>query len=288
MIFAKLKLKQQSHRILASEPENVRKFEFYAIPAIAHKLRFNPEVKLESNEWYYVELSTDQLANMIKPYLDTALSSGDLNNAAEGEYRDIVCIYRVFEDQKIIFTRITESYKVRAQKILRFRDTEQAEVYTERDSIVFDGRVDGYFDGQNKIYFKKFNRLTSIFPGFNEFHRLATEVEKRNFLDVELFKIDGLEPSMIGQNDSKKIAKILANETISLATGASDESILASARRHSELSIVITEDNRILLNNQFALKPVLKIIMGKYFTSEITGEPLEAVGTIPITERSGQ
>jgi hypothetical protein len=80
---------------------------------------------------------------------------------------------------------------------------------------------------------------------------------------------------------------ILANDTIALATGASDEAILAAAKRHPELGIEITANNKILLKNQFSLKPVLKIIMGKYFTSEITGEPMEAVGIIPITERLG-
>ncbi len=288
MIFARLKSNQQDHRILASDPENVRSFDFYSLPSVTHKLRFNPEVKLENNEWYYVELNADQLTNMVRPYLASASSSGDLNNAAATEYQNIACIYRVFDDQKMIFTRITESYKVHAMKLLRFHDTEQAEVYTEKDSIVFDGNVDAYFDGQNKIYFKKFNKLTAIFSGFQEFHRQATEIEKRNFLDIELFEVDGLEPDMIGQNDSKKIAKILANETISLATGASDQSILAAVRSHPELNITITQDDKIILNNQFALKPVIKVIMGKYFKSEITGESLEAVGTIPIAERLGR
>lgn len=285
MIFAKLKSNQEEHRILASDPANVELFYFYKTPSIDKALRFNPEIKLESNEWYYVTLKKEHLDRMIKPYLTNATSTGDLNNAAASEYQEVECIYRIFDAEKIIFTRITPSFKVTSRKILRFHDTEQAEVCTEKDSIIFDGGIDAYFDGTDKIYFKKFSRLTTIFPGFEEFHRLATEVEMQSFLDHDLFEVDNLEPHMIGQKDSKKIARILADDDIKLLSGESDASILASVKVRPELKIEVTDDSKILLKNKFALKPVIKVIMGNYFKSEITGEQLEAVGTMPLTER---
>lgn len=285
MIFAKLKpepRKPPQHRILFLDtPENTRKFQFYLKPAIPESTKFNPEKKLNPHEWFYVELSEEQKSKLIYPYSSNQTSTADLNNAVESDYSVVDVVYRVFADGKIIFTKITNKYKIRNQMWLKFYDTEQAVLQKQENYVEFTGNRDAYFDGINKIYFRNFSTVRSMFPGIEDFYREATLEEKQRFLGNGLFKADDIDPNKIGSRDSSRIAVVLNDESIGLTTGRNNAKILSAAREFDDLGIEISAD-RICIKNPGELRTVLNLLTSRYYISEITGKKMESFGSTTL------
>lgn len=285
MIFAKLKPERRQpsqHRILFPDTQATdTKFRFYHKPTIHESIKFNPEKLLDESEWFYIELTLDQKDNLISPYESNQISTVDLNNALESDYMVVEVVYRVFEGGEIIFTKITNKYKIRNKMWLKFRDTEEAELQKETNYVEFTGNVDAYYDGSQKIYFKKFSTVRSMFPGIEEFYREATAEEKQRFLDNNIFDVTELEPNDIGSRDSSRIAIVMNDESIGLSDGSNRDNILAAAQQFSELEIELA-DNKLVLRDTAALKKVLNLLTSRYYVSEITGKKMESYGSVAI------
>lgn len=290
MIFAKIKGNKKNppeHRILFPNPDSSDKFNFYLPPPISQSTKYNPEKKLESNEWFYVELSQAQVESMIMPYLSNASSSADLNKSIQSDYSVIEVVYRVI-DQQVIFTKITESFKIRNRLLLKFHDTEEAELVREEHSIEFTGKKDAYFNGSNKLYFKDFGKIKSLFPGIEIFFREATHEEKTAFLENDLFDVENIDPDKIGQRDSSRIAVVLNDSSIGLTDGSNKGKILKAAREYSDLGIEINENDKLIIKDNSDLKQVLDLVTSRYYTSEITGQKMKSYGSTKIESSESQ
>lgn len=287
MLFAKTKGSNRNpaqHRILASDDAALEQFDFYFAPNIIGKVPFNPDKKLESEEWYYVQLNQERIEQMIKPYTDNERRSGDLNNTVQSEYQTIEVVYRVIGSHAI-FTKITDSYRIKNRTIVKLYDLEQAKVIRESSSIEFNGEVHAYFDGSNRLYFRNFSKVRSMFPGLDDFYRDATREEKQRFLDSPIFTLGAVELSAIGQNDSKRIAVVLNDTKIDFESSARQEKIIDSARHFSEeIELDVTSDGKIVLDEPVDVKKALNVIMSKYYISEVTGEKMESYGSSAINK----
>jgi len=283
MIFAKIKGSKRQppeHRVLFVNPESSNDFHFYLPPTISEKTKFNPEKKLDSHEWFYVELSPDQIGSMIQPYLINENSSADLNKAIESDYSVIEVVYRVIHST-IIFTKITDSFRIRNRILLKFHDLEQAKLIKEESSIEFSGKKDAYFDGNNRLYFRDFSKIRSMFPGIEEFYREATQSEKQEFLDNDLFDVEDIEPDQIGQRDSSRIAAILNDDTIGLRDGSNTTKILRAAQEFAELGIHV-QSGRLIMKDKKDLHTILNLITSRYYISDITGKKMQSYGSAAL------
>jgi hypothetical protein len=281
MIFAKIKGTKKhpsEHRILFSDGKDSEQFNFYRPPVMHEKTLFNPDKKLESSEWFYVKLSADQVSTMIKPYSENEQTSADLNTTIESDYMVIEVVYRVI-DKTVIFTKITDGYKIRNKRLVKFYDLKEAQLVHEESSIEFSGKPDAYFDGVDKLYFKDFSKIRSLFSGIDIFYREATHDEKRNFLDNDLFEADDIAPDNIGTRDSSRIAMVMDDDAIGLADGSNLTKILEAARNYPEVDIEISNDDKIIMKDNKDLKRVLNLITSRYYISDITGKKMESYGS---------
>lgn len=287
MLFAKIKGTRNipaQHRILASDKESLEQFDFYVIPNIIHKFKFNPDRKLEPNEWYFIELDQDQVGTMLNPYILNEESSADLNKTVQSDYDLIEVVYKV-EESRAIFTKITDGYRVKNRTILKLHDLEQVQVIQEHDSILFDGEVHAYFDGANKLYFKNFGKIRSLFPGIDQFYREATREEKLRFLSNDMFEVEDIDSIEIGQRDSARIALALNDEIIDFDNPAKKDKIIASARNYSDITkLDISDEDKISLKDSNDVKHTLNVIFSRYYISEITGLKMESYGSSAVGE----
>lgn len=284
MIFAKVRVTNSTseHRVLFSDSDESDDFNFYLVPAISSSTAYNFEKKLESDEWFYVTLNAEQIESMIQPYIHNEANSADLNNAIESDYSIIEVVYRVFESD-VIFTKITNGYKVQSRKVIGLFDTGESQLITESNAIVFSGAKDAYFNSsESRLYFKKFSKINSMFPGIEVFFKEATSQEKQSFLDNGLLDVDNIVPDDIGQYDSSRIAAILADESIGFASGAKSTEILNAAQNFSELEIEVSGESKIVVKDKKDLKKVINLITSRYYVSDITGEKMQSYGSAAI------
>jgi hypothetical protein len=281
MLFAKISGSSGAaaqHRIIASSEESLEQFNFYQMPNIHQQVRFDPDRKLESDQWYYVELTPEQTESMLSPYLNNESSSADLNKTVQSDYDVIETVYRV-DAGKAIFTKITDSYRIRNKMILKFHDTEQAEIIQEANSIEFNGDVHAYYDGANKLYFRNFGKIRSMFPGIEEFYRKATQAEKQRFVDNAIFHNTGVDVDTIGQIDSRRIATVLGDLSIDFENEEKHPTIISAANHYADLLSLEVNENKITLNDKSDVTKALKVLLGRYYVSEITGQRMESYGS---------
>lgn len=207
------KLKNDTHVKIFSSDSELEKINFYSIPNIENEVEYNFNTKLENDEWFFVNLSSEQISSMIDEYKTSITWSWELNKITKDNYDDIEVCYLV-EDNKIIFTKIIKSYFVRSTKFLWFSDL-WPEIIEQQNSITFNWQVDVYFDGTNKLYFKSYTRAKSIFDWLSDFYRTASQEEVNTFLEKDFFVIkDNFDKSKLWDRLHKNIAKIIDDNNI--------------------------------------------------------------------------
>jgi hypothetical protein len=254
--------------------------KFMPSPDVSHLVEFSPEQKLEDNEWFYIDLNTDQKTVMIQPYLDAATSS-DTSDAGSIDYEQIMTIFRV-SGRKIIFSKITSGSRVENKLSLAFG--ERPELEKSFHAIELKHTPDAYFDGGVRLYFRNYTAVRPLFKGLDEFFRRATEEEREEFLGSGFFVL-GDDYIHIGVRTAKRIAAIIDDPAIDLKDEETREKIRTYAKNYPESNIKLTDNGRMPINSSSDLNNVLTLLDGHFYTSELTGEKMKARGSAKLTKQ---
>lgn len=270
---AKQKGIRGSHELLFSDEQTMDQINaFYSEPEVTYPIQFSPERKLEDDEWFYIELSDADVRTMMSPYLEVGRSTADHNLVRTVDYKNIEAVYKI-TGNKIIFSKIKDSYRIENKLILWL--TEQPEIKEYEQGIEFSGTVDAYYDGEHKLYFKSYSTIRPLFPGIEKFFRAATDEEKEQFLSNDFFSVNEANIK-IGIASAKRIAAIWDDERIDLSNEETRNKIREYAQRYSEAQISFDDNGKLIISNNKDLSCTLKLLSGRYYTSEITGEKMEA------------
>ncbi|MDD5770168.1 MAG: hypothetical protein PHE25_04305 [Candidatus Gracilibacteria bacterium] len=265
------KLKNDTHVKIFSSDSELEKINFYSIPNIENEVEYNFNTKLENDEWFFVNLSSEQISSMIDEYKTSITGSGELNKITKDNYDDIEVCYLV-EDNKIIFTKIIKSYFVRSTKFLGFSDL-GPEIIEQQNSITFNGQVDVYFDGTNKLYFKSYTRAKSIFDGLSDFYRTASQEEVNTFLEKDFFVIkDNFDKSKLGDRLHKNIAKIIDDNNINFTDLEVRTKYNNYATTFLGENIQINQEGKFEIEKNKDLTNVVKLLQGHYYLDYIDPE----------------
>lgn len=140
---------------------------------------FDPEIKLEHEEWFYIEID-DVHMSMVKEYGDKFLNTAGLNDVNEEEFSKIDLIFRKVENDGLVFQKITQSKRLVDKSILKWRHR-RAERTIIENGIELKSENDAYFDGNDKLYFKNFRTIRSLFKGIDDYYRIASQAEVDEF-----------------------------------------------------------------------------------------------------------
>lgn len=282
MLLAKMKGKRGDHQILMQGNE-LQAVNFYIKPNILEATKYNPDKTLETDQWFYVEMNVEQKQGMLGDYIDLPQSSADLNHTRADDYKSIEAVYKTLDNNEIIFTKITDSYKVENKTLLTFYDTENVEITRQENSIVFSGKPDAYFDGESKLYFKKYNTIRSLFSGIEDFFRAATHDEIDKFLKNDFFDVDqNVTPETVGQQAAKRIASVLDDDGIDLDTDTGRNKVIDYADNYPEAGVEVSDLNKIIIKDTKGLGGVLSLLGSRYYTSEVTGKKMQSFGSTKI------
>ena len=258
-IYRKLENTDDISELVAPEidPENSREFD--------------PEIKLEHDEWFYVEID-DSHMSMVKEYEDKFLNTAGLNDVNEAEFSKIDLIFRKVENDGLVFQKITQSKRLVDKSILKWRfRSGRAERTIIEKGIELKSENDAYFDGNNKLYFRSFRTIHSLFKGIDDYYRIASQAEVNELKRINLVDFSDFE---IKSNNLKMVA-ILKDDGIDLSDTSIISTLLTSYEQYPEQDFKVSE-GRFIIDTNKRLTSFLKLALGRLYTNPITSHQMEA------------
>ena len=230
---------------------------------------FDPEIKLEHEEWFYIEID-DKHMSMVKEYEDKFLNTAGLNDVNEEEFSKIDLIFRKVENDGLVFQKITQSKRLVDKSILKLRHR-RAERTIIENGIELKSENDAYYDGNNKLYFRSFRTIHSLFKGIDDYYRIASLAEVDELKRIDLVSFSDFE---IKSNNLKMVA-ILKDDEINLSDTSIISTLLTSYEQYPEQDFKVSEGKFIIDTNK-RLTSFLKLALGRLYTNPITSHQMEA------------
>ena len=257
-IYRKLENTDDISELVAPEidPENSREFD--------------PEIKLEHEEWFYIEID-DEHMSMVKEYEDKFLNTAGLNDVNEEEFSKIDLIFRKVENDGLVFQKITKSRRMVDKSILKWRYRRAERTIIEK-GIELKSENDAYFDGNDKLYFKNFRTIRSLFKGIDDYYRIASQAEVNEFKEFNL--VSFVSDFKIKTNNLKMLA-ILKDDEIDLSDTSIISTLLTSYEQYPEQDFKVSE-GRFIIDTNKRLTSFLKLALGRLYTNPITSHQMEA------------
>ena len=256
-IYRKLENTDDISELVAPEidPENSREFD--------------PEIKLEHDEWFYVEID-DSHMSMVKEYEDKFLNTAGLNDVNEEEFSKIDLIFRKVENDGLVFQKITQSKRLVDRSILKWRYRGAERTIIEK-GIELKSENDAYFDGNNKLYFRSFRTIHSLFKGIDDYYRIASQAEVNELKRINLVDFSDFE---IKSNNLKMVA-ILKDDGIDLSDTSIISTLLTSYEQYPEQDFKVSE-GRFIIDTNKRVTSFGKLALGRLYTNPITSHQMEA------------
>ncbi len=245
----------------------------FVVPTITseNSIEFDPEVKLEHEDWFYIEIDDDHMP-MVKEYGDKFSSTVSLNDVTEEEFSKIDLIFRKVGNDELVFQKITQSKRMVDKSILKWLPNIGKPERTIIDNgIELKSEIDAYFDGNDKLYFKNFRTIHSLFKGIDDYYRIASRAEVNELKRVDLVSFSDFE---IKSNNLKMVA-ILKDDEIDLSDTSIISTLLTSYVQYPEQDFKVSEGKFIIDSNK-SLTSFLKLALGRLYTNPITNHQMEA------------
>ena len=253
--------------------ENTDDISELVAPEIApeNSREFDPEIKLEHEEWFYIEID-DAHISMVKEYEDKFLNTAGLNDVNEEEFSKIDLIFRKVENDGLVFQKITKSRRMVDKSILKWRYRRAERTIIEK-GIELKSENDAYFDGNDKLYFKNFRTIRSLFKGIDDYYRIASQAEVDEFKEFNL--VSFVSDFKIKTNNLKMLA-VLKDYEIDLDDIAVKSTLLRSYSQYPNQEFELDDNQNFIIDSNRKLTCLLKLALGRLYTNPITHHKMEA------------
>ena len=207
---------------------------------------------------------------MVKEYEDKFLNTAGLNDVNEEEFSKIDLIFRKVENDGLVFQKITQSKRLVDRSILKWGYRRAERTIIEK-GIELKSENDAYFDGNNKLYFRSFRTIHSLFKGIDDYYRIASQAEVNELKRINLVDFSDFE---IKSNNLKMVA-ILKDDGIDLSDTSIISTLLTSYEQYPEQDFKVSE-GRFIIDTNKRLTSFLKLALGRLYTNPITSHQMEA------------
>ena len=298
-ILARTKLKDEPYVVIIGDTseDDLRNDakDSYRPPNILESIAFtNPQYALEDGEWFYIELvDTDKKEEMLGGYIKASRSMASINQIRSDYYSEVDCIFGV-NGCDILFTKITPSFVIKNKFIIEIGPIKkgalrQAQIRSQAAGIDFNpSKIDAFYKAdKNRLYFRSFRTVNSLFSGMNEYYRSASEEEVRKFLELDIFEVDeSITPNKINSSIVKRIAAITDDPEIGLYDDNSNNCKkkvidVVNSIEKGALRVEI-QNGKILLKRPTDVRVVCDILLGNIYRSPITDDMRRTSGNIRI------
>lgn len=274
ILLANVKRREDQNVVIFNDERNLERIRslFVFDQNRSHPIEYDNEHRLEQDEYFYVDLSGEQMEEVQQVYHLNNQSNGDLNIGGFGnEYDKIQCLYYL-TNSHAIFKKVFKNNFLHERGFIRLEGAPSFE--QPNNALSFDQRVDVHLDlVSNRMKFISYRNAVSLFPCLYAFFQEATATEVGAMLDDELFELDeDFNKSSVGTNNRKKIAYAINSLEVDLA-GQKDK-IAAYAAAHDSEGIF--SDGKFVIKNNADLTKAMLIITGAYYPNAITGDEMVA------------
>ena len=236
-------------------------------------IKFDPEAQLEHEDWFYIEID-DIHMSMVKEYGDKFLSTVSLNDVTEEEFAKIDLIFRKVENDGLVFQKITKSKRMVDKSILKWiPNIGKPERTIIENGIELKSAIDAYFDGNDRLYFKNFRTIRSLFKGIDDYYRIASQAEVDEFKQFNL--VSFASDFEIKTNNLKMLA-VLKDYEIDLDDIAVKSTLLRSYSQYPNQEFELDENQNFIIDSNRKLTCLLKLALGRLYTNPITHHKMEA------------
>jgi hypothetical protein len=282
-IMARLRGSVSTYRVLFDkDPLPELGFEVPIGVATAHE--YSPVEGAESTyDLYYVVIDQEQKEKMVDPYIEAA--GLEAETIRQPEYVFMNAIYKT-NGRSLLISRVNNSARIgeNGKTLIEFGERS---VSTSTISFAVDmpSEIDAYYDGRDRIYFSKFSRAKSLFKDFDDFYQEAWFDAKELFLREELFDVGAINPNDISPQQTSQIEDIRANDKLNLQDKDTIDKIKQYIKTYPLSGVVLTPEGKIKIMTKDDLRCTIKLLTQRYYTSEITGEVLEARGSAKMKDQ---
>lgn len=296
-ILARTKIKDEPYVVIIGDtPEDNSRNDAkdsYRSPKYTGIAFTNPWYTLEDEEWFYIELTdTDKKEEMLGGYIKVSRSMASINQIRSDSYSEVDCVFGV-DGYDILFTKITPSFIIKNKFVIEigpFKSSgKQAQIKRQVAGIEFDpSKIDAFYKGdENKLYFRSFRTINSLFPGISEYYRSASEDEVERFLKLDIFEVDeSITLNKINSSIVKRIAAITDDPEIGLYNDNSNNCKkktidVVNSIEKGALGVEM-KNGKILLKRPADVRVVCDILLGNIYRSPITDDMRRTSGNIRI------
>lgn len=236
-------------------------------------IKFDPEAQLEHEDWFYIEID-DIHMSMVKEYGDKFLSTVSLNDVTEEEFTKIDLIFRKVKNDGLVFQKITKSKRMVDKSILKWiPNIGKPERTIIENGIELKSAIDAYFDGNDRLYFKNFRTIRSLFKGIDDYYRIASQAEVDEFKQFNL--VSFVSDFEIKTNNLKMLA-VLKDYGIDLNDIGVKKTLLRSYSQYPNQEFELDENQNFIIDSNRKLTCLLKLALGRLYTNPITHHKMEA------------
>ena len=236
-------------------------------------IKFDPEAQLEHEDWFYIEIDDIHMP-MVKEYGDKFLSTVSLNDVTEEEFTKIDLIFRKVENDGLVFQKITKSKRMVDKSILKWiPNIGKPERTIIENGIELKSAIDAYFDGNDRLYFKNFRTIRSLFKGIDDYYRIASQAEVDEFKQFNL--VSFVSDFEIKTNNLKMLA-VLKDYGIDLNDIGVKRTLLRSYSQYHNQEFELDENQNFIIDSNRKLTSLLKLALGRLYTNPITHHKMEA------------
>ncbi len=236
-------------------------------------IKFDPEAQLEHEDWFYIEID-DIHMSMVKEYGDKFLSTVSLNDVTEEEFTKIDLIFRKVENDGLVFQKITKSKRMVDKSILKWiPNIGKPERTIIENGIELKSAIDAYFDGNDRLYFKNFRTIRSLFKGIDDYYRIASQAEVDEFKQFNL--VSFVSDFEIKTNNLKMLA-VLKDYGIDLNDIGVKKTLLRSYSQYPNQEFELDGNQNFIIDSNRKLTCLLKLALGRLYTNPITHHKMEA------------
>ena len=236
-------------------------------------IKFDPEAQLEHEDWFYIEIDDIHMP-MVKEYGDKFLSTVSLNDVTEEEFTKIDLIFRKVENDGLVFQKITKSKRMVDKSILKWiPNIGKPERTIIENGIELKSAIDAYFDGNDRLYFKNFRTIRSLFKGIDDYYRIASQAEVDEFKQFNL--VSFVSDFEIKTNNLKMLA-VLKDYGIDLNDIGVKKTLLRSYSQYPNQEFELDENQNFIIDSNRKLTCLLKLALGRLYTNPITHHKMEA------------
>ncbi|CAK1245555.1 hypothetical protein [Fructobacillus cardui] len=240
-------------------------------------ITYNPQTLLEDKQVYSIEKFSN--TKYCLEILTETINSTDFNEYEKGSPKEWLIDVA---DDKFYFQKVTNRL-MQPMKLLRFWDKQNSfEVVNSDDHISVNKFPDAIYDREKDVlFFKKLERIKTLFPDIEELYREATNQEVESFMSQEFIEMDEkFSSSKVKVQNRKRIA--LLYDLYESYTPEEQKKLKSYVRKYVQ-DLPVNDDKFIISTNK-DLQKLLYGIDQRYYTTEIRNQKRMANSVVNISE----